>query len=81
MPQCDAHAVLSSHNVPAPAMNREDHARRDAIQACVLLVSAKFGDAAGEWLLRELARLEAETKGPLPASLKGDTQHGQSRSR
>jgi hypothetical protein len=36
-----------------------DHARRDAIQACVLLVSARFGEAAGEWLLAELQRFGA----------------------
>jgi hypothetical protein len=36
-----------------------DHARRDAIQACVLLVSARFGDAVGEWLLAELRRFGA----------------------
>jgi hypothetical protein len=41
------------------AMLHPDHARRDAIQACVLLVSARFGDAAGEWLLAELQRFEA----------------------
>lgn len=33
-----------------------EHARRDAIQACVLLVSARFGDAAGEWLLAEMMK-------------------------
>jgi hypothetical protein len=31
----------------------EDHGRRDAIQACGLLVSLRFGNEAGEWLLRE----------------------------
>jgi hypothetical protein len=41
------------------AVLHPDHARRDAIQACVLLVSARFGDAAGEWLLAELQRLGA----------------------
>jgi hypothetical protein len=41
------------------AVPQPDHARRDAIQACVLLVSARFGDAAGEWLLRELQRFGA----------------------
>jgi hypothetical protein len=41
------------------AVLQPDHARRDAIQACVLLVSARFGDAAGEWLLHELQRFGA----------------------
>jgi hypothetical protein len=31
----------------------DDHGRRDAVQACGLLVSLRFGDDAGEWLLRE----------------------------
>jgi hypothetical protein len=37
------------------------HARNDVMQACVLLVSARFGAAAGEWLLGEYAKAE---KGP-----------------
>jgi hypothetical protein len=32
----------------------EEHGRRDAIQGCVLLVSLRFGDEGGEWLLREM---------------------------
>jgi hypothetical protein len=43
---CQADVIRKAH---------VEHARRDVIQACVLLVSAKFGDAAGEWLLAELS--------------------------
>jgi hypothetical protein len=32
----------------------EEHGRRDAIQGCVLLATMRFGDGAGEWLLREM---------------------------
>ena len=51
-----------------------DHARRDAIQACVLLVSARFGDAAGEWLLAELQRFGAlgEPEAATDAASNGD---------
>jgi hypothetical protein len=40
-----------------------EHARRDAIQACVLLVSIKFGDEAGEWLRAELFRIASDEGG------------------
>ena len=40
-----------------------EHARRDAIQACVLLVSMKFGDKAGEWLRAELFRIAPDEGG------------------
>jgi hypothetical protein len=50
-------SVLPNAMRVGTAMLHPDHARRDAIQACVLLVSARFGDAAGEWLLAELQRL------------------------
>ena len=44
-----------------------DHARRDMLQSCVILVSLRYGDQAGEWLLAELQRLgafgEAEASG------------------
>ena len=54
-----AHSALPNAMPVSSAMLHPDHARRDAIQACVLLVSARFGDAAGEWLLGELQRLGA----------------------
>jgi hypothetical protein len=54
-----AGSALSNAMRVATAMLHPDHARRDAIQACVLIVSARFGDAAGEWLLAELQRLGA----------------------
>jgi hypothetical protein len=54
-----ARPVLSSAMRVGAASLHPDHARRDAIQACVLLVSAQFGDAAGEWLLGELQRFGA----------------------
>jgi hypothetical protein len=38
-------------------------ARRDAIQACVLLVSMQFGDKAGEWLQAELFRMAPDEGG------------------
>ena len=40
-----------------------DHARRDAIQACVLLVTKRFGDEAGEWLLSEIKKVETRKGG------------------
>jgi hypothetical protein len=40
-----------------------EHARRDAIQACVLLVSMQFGDKAGEWLRAELFRIVPDEGG------------------
>ena len=40
-----------------------EHARRDAIQACVLLVSMQFGDKAGEWLRAELFRIAPDEGG------------------
>lgn len=38
----------------------EEHGRRDAIQGCVLLATMRFGDGAGEWLLREMMSLSAK---------------------
>jgi hypothetical protein len=40
-----------------------EQARRDAIQACVLLVSMQFGDKAGEWLRAELFRIVPDEGG------------------
>jgi hypothetical protein len=40
-----------------------EQARRDAIQACVLLVSMQFGDKAGEWLCAELFRIVPDEGG------------------
>ena len=40
-----------------------EQARRDAIQACVLLVSMQFGDKAGKWLRAELFRIAPDEGG------------------
>jgi hypothetical protein len=54
-----AGSALSNAMRVRAAVLQPDHARRDAIQACVLIVSARFGEEAGEWLLAELQRLGA----------------------
>ena len=46
-------------------LSTEGHARPNAIQACYLLVAERFGDKAGQWLLREIAKVEEEEKGGL----------------
>ena len=51
-----------------------EHARRDAIQACVLLVSMRFGDKAGEWLRAELFRI-APDEGGLGVPLRRRKRH------
>jgi hypothetical protein len=40
-----------------------EQARRDAVQACVLLVSMQFGDRAGKWLRAELFRIAPDEGG------------------
>jgi hypothetical protein len=40
-----------------------EQARRDAIQACVLLVSVQFGDKAAEWLRAELFKIAPDEGG------------------
>ena len=44
-------------------LSAEGHARRNAIQVCYLLVAERFGDKAGQWLLREIAKIEEEKGG------------------
>jgi hypothetical protein len=44
------------------------HEYRDAVQACVLLISIRYGDEAGAWLIAELDRLRKEHCGQYRSS-------------